>query len=105
MIFFSCDVFNVEQALQEAMQTGRLAVSKHDLRACLPAQTAIVAAASPMGGHLAAAKTLQENAKLPPSLLASFDLAYELKQNMHTDTGAAHQAVRISAGSSRQGLF
>ncbi|CAL5221646.1 g3873 [Coccomyxa viridis] len=80
-------------ALQEAVQAGHLAVSKHGVSACLPAQTAIVAVASPAGGQLAAAKTLQENVKLAPSFLASFDLIYELKdqQSMHTDTGGRHE--------------
>ena len=88
------EVFFVCQELQEAMQTGHLAASKHGLSACLPAHTAIVAAANPIGSHLAASKTLQENVKLTPSLLATFDLIYELKeqQSIQTDKGVAAQA-------------
>ena len=102
-----CELFCVQQALQEAMQTGHLAVSKHGLSACLPARTGIVAVASPIGGHLAAVKTLQENAKLPPSLLASFDLIYELKdqQNVHIDAGEASEAVHIRALTQSRGLL
>ena len=94
--------FLVCQALQEAMQTGYLASSKHGMSACLPAHTAIVAAASPTGNHLAASQTLQENVKLAPSLLASFDLIYELKerQSSHMNRGvAAHGFPRAQCAS------
>ena len=77
------------------MQTGHLAASKHGLNASLPAHTAIVAVASPVGGRHAAAKTLQENVKLPATLLASFDLIYEL-----TD----HQSMQMVEGKDDQGI-
>jgi len=82
------------------MQTGSLAASRHNLNVCLPAHTAVVAAADPIGGQLAAAKTLQESVKLAPSLLASFDLIFELKvqQNLHTNQGIASQALRLGTG-------
>lgn len=89
------------QALQEVMQTGHLAASKHGLSFGLPAHTAIVAVASPVGGHLAAAKTLQENVELPPTLLTSFDLIYELKdqQTIHIDKGIAAQGISFEGRS------
>jgi len=82
------------------MQTGSLAASWHNLNVCLPAHTAVVAAADPIGGQLAAAKTLQESIKLAPSLLASFDLIFELKdpQDLHTNQGIASQALRLGTG-------
>ena len=91
----ACEVIILCQALQEAMQAGHLAASKHGLSANLPAHTAIVAVASPVGGHHAAAKTLQENVKLPPTLLASFDLIYELndQQSMQTVKGGDAQGI------------
>ena len=88
------------------MQTGSLAASRHSLNVCLPAHTAVVAAADPIGGRLATAKTLQENVKLAPSLLASFDLIFELKdeQNVHTNQGTVSQALRLGTGEATSAL-
>ena len=89
----------MRQALQEAMQVGCTALSKHGVTACLPASAAIVAAANP-AFHFVAAKTLQENLKLSPSLLACFDLVFALQDEQDTsaDQAMASQALRLSTG-------
>ena len=97
----------MRQALQEAMQLGCTALSKHGVTACLPASAAIVATAYPIGGHFVAARTLQENLKLSPSLLACFDLVFALQdeQNASADQAMASQALRLSTGDVLQGCF
>jgi DNA helicase MCM8 len=40
----------------------------------LPARTAVLAAANPVGGHYNKAKTVSENLKMNPALLSRFDL-------------------------------
>ena len=82
------------------MQVGCTALSKHGVAACLPASAAIVAAADPIGGRFLAARTLQENLKLSPSLLACFDLVLALQdeQTASADQTMASQALRFGTG-------
>ena len=79
------------------MLTGRLTMSKQGLTAHLPASTAVVAAVEPAGGQASADRTLQESVKLPPSLIACFDLVFMLqdKQPEHAD-----KALGIETGDS-----
>ena len=44
----------------------------------LPARTAVLAAANPIGGHYNRSKTVAENLKLGPALLSRFDLVFIL---------------------------
>lgn len=90
----------VRQALQEAMQVGCTMLSKHGVAAFLPACAAIVAAADPIGGRFLAARTLQENLKLSPSLLACFDLVFALQdeQTASADHAMASRVLRLTTG-------
>ena len=73
-------------------------MSKQGLAGHLPACTAVVAAVEPSGGHMSAARTLQESVKLPPSLIACFDLVFVLQdtppehasQTLGLETGELH---------------
>lgn len=78
------------------MLTGRLALSKHGVAACLPARAAVIAAADPTGGQFLAAKTLQENVKLAPSLLSCFDLVFALQDDQATLAAPGANAAELS---------
>jgi len=66
------------QALLEAMEQQCISVAKAGIVCSLPARTAIMAAANPVGGHYNRAKTVSENVKLNPALLSRFDLVFIL---------------------------
>ena len=64
------------QALLEAMEQQSISIAKSGITCTLPARTAILAAANPIGGHYNRAKTVSENLKLSPALLSRFDLVF-----------------------------
>lgn len=66
------------QALLEAMEQQCISVAKAGVVCTLPARTAILAAANPVGGHYNRSKTVAENLKLGPALLSRFDLVFIL---------------------------
>jgi len=66
------------QALLEAMEQQSISVAKAGVVCSMPARTAILAAANPVGGHYNKAKTVAENLKLGPALLSRFDLVFIL---------------------------
>merc|ERR1719376_269045 len=63
-------------ALLEAMEQQQISVAKAGVVCTLPARTAIIAAANPVGGHYNRAKTVAENLKLSPALLSRFDIIF-----------------------------
>ena len=65
-------------ALLEAMEQQMISVCKAGVVANMPARTAVLAAANPVGGHYNRAKTVSENLKLGPALLSRFDLVFIL---------------------------
>lgn len=65
-------------ALLEAMEQQMISVCKAGVVCSMPARTAILAAANPVGGHYNRAKTVSENLKLGPALLSRFDLVFIL---------------------------
>ncbi|KVH90487.1 AAA+ ATPase domain-containing protein, partial [Cynara cardunculus var. scolymus] len=66
------------QALLEAMEQQCVSVAKAGLVASLSAQTTVLAAANPVGGHYNRAKTVNENLKINAALLSRFDLVFIL---------------------------
>ncbi|XP_023328014.1 DNA helicase MCM8 [Eurytemora carolleeae] len=69
---------NQHQALLEAMEQQSISIAKAGMVCSLPARSAILAAANPVGGHYNRAKTVSENLKLNPALLSRFDLVFIL---------------------------
>ena len=63
---------NQHPALLEAMEQQSVSLAKAGLCCSVPAQTAILAAANPVGGHYNKAKTVSENLKLNPALLSRY---------------------------------
>lgn len=66
------------QALLEAMEQQAVSIAKSGIVCTLPARTAVLAAANPIGGHYNKSKTVAENLKLNPALLSRFDLVFIL---------------------------
>lgn len=66
------------QSLLEAMEQQCVSVAKAGLVASLSAQTTVLAAANPVGGHYNRAKTVNENLKINAPLLSRFDLVFIL---------------------------
>ncbi|KAL4591966.1 hypothetical protein LXL04_004943 [Taraxacum kok-saghyz] len=66
------------QALLEAMEQQCVSVAKAGLVASLSAQTTVLAAANPVGGHYNRGKTVNENLKINAALLSRFDLVFIL---------------------------
>jgi len=65
-------------ALLEAMEQQSISVAKAGVVCTMPARTAVLAAANPVGGHYNKGKTVAENLKLGPALLSRFDLVFIL---------------------------
>ena len=68
-------------ALLEAMEQQSISLAKSGVSCSVPARTAIIAAANPVGGHYSKAKTVSENLKMHPALLSRFDLVFVLVDN------------------------
>ncbi|GJX26241.1 probable DNA helicase MCM8 [Tanacetum coccineum] len=66
------------QSLLEAMEQQCVSVAKAGLVASLSAQTTVLAAANPVGGHYNRAKTVNENLRINAPLLSRFDLVFIL---------------------------
>eukprot|EP00093_Oithona_nana_P009976 09976.XXX_141707_143827_1 [CDS] Oithona nana genome sequencing. len=69
---------NQHPALLEAMEQQSISLAKSGVTCSVPAHTAILAAANPVGGHYNKAKTVSENLKMHPALLSRFDLVFIL---------------------------
>ena len=76
-IFFDV-TFPQHAALLEAMEQQQISVAKAGVVCTLPARTAIIAAANPVGGHYTRSKTVAENLKMGSALLSRFDLVFIL---------------------------
>jgi len=70
------DKMTGHQALLEAMEQQSISIAKSGIVCTLPARTAIIAAANPIGGHYNKSKTVAENLKLSPALLSRFDIIF-----------------------------
>ncbi|XP_014236906.1 DNA helicase MCM8-like [Trichogramma pretiosum] len=66
------------QALLEAMEQQSVSVAKSGVIWSLPAKTAILAAANPIGGRYERSKTLNNNLNMSQPLLSRFDLLFLL---------------------------
>ena len=60
------------------MEQQQISVAKAGVVCTLPARTAIIAAANPVGGHYTRSKTVAENLKMGSALLSRFDLVFIL---------------------------
>jgi DNA helicase MCM8 len=96
-------------ALLEAMEQQCISVAKAGVVCTLPPRTAILAAASTVGGHYNRAKTVAENLKLGPALLSRFDLVSILidRPDMEQDERLSehvmnlHSRPRVGPGPSK----
>ena len=75
---FHINIFSKHAALLEAMEQQQISVAKAGVVCTLPARTAIIAAANPVGGHYNRAKTVAENLKMGSAILSRFDLVFIL---------------------------
>eukprot|EP01127_Copromyxa_protea_P006772 TRINITY_DN1675_c0_g2_i1.p1 TRINITY_DN1675_c0_g2~~TRINITY_DN1675_c0_g2_i1.p1 ORF type:complete len:320 (-),score=65.33 TRINITY_DN1675_c0_g2_i1:62-964(-) len=60
------------------MEQQSVSIAKAGIVCSLPARTAVIAAANPVGGHYNKAKTVSENIKMSSALLSRFDLVFIL---------------------------
>ncbi|KAK9914958.1 hypothetical protein WJX75_002939 [Coccomyxa subellipsoidea] len=67
------------QALLAAMEQGEVAVARAGICAALPARTAMLGAANPVGGGWNRAKTVQQNLGLSGAMLSRFDLLFVMR--------------------------
>ncbi|GJV87592.1 retrotransposon protein, putative, ty1-copia subclass [Tanacetum coccineum] len=99
------DKMSIEhQSLLEAMEQQCVSVAKAVLVASLSAQTTVLAAANPVGGHYNRAKTVNENLKINAALLSLFDLVFilldkpkrvsEYIMSLHAGNGDTSQALK-----------
>ena len=65
-------------ALLEAMEQQSISIAKAGMVCSLPARTAVLAAANPVGGHFNPRKSVADNLKLSTPLLSRFDLIFIL---------------------------
>ena len=106
-------------ALLEAMEQQMISVCKAGVVCSMPARTAVLAAANPVGGHYNRAKTVSENLKLGPALLSRFDLVFilidkpddvqdsllsEHVMSFHTRAGAGAGPGQAGANLNRESL-
>ena len=95
------------QALLEAMEQQEVSVAKAGLVASLPARTAVVAAANPIGGRYDRGKTLRENLKLSPAMLSRFDLTFVLldRPDEALDQALSEHVLAMHSGKDIWGTF
>ncbi|GJU11157.1 probable DNA helicase MCM8 [Tanacetum coccineum] len=88
------------QSLLEAMEQQCVSVAKAGLVASLSAQTTVLAAANPVGGHYNRAKTVNENLKINAPLLSRFDLVFILldKPDELLDKRVSEHIMSLHAG-------
>ncbi|CAH1792022.1 unnamed protein product [Owenia fusiformis] len=88
------------QALLEAMEQQSISIAKAGIVCSLPARTAIIAAANPVGGHYNKAKTVSENLKLGSALLSRFDLVFILldRPDEEMDSLLSEHVMALHAG-------
>ncbi|XP_076938678.1 putative DNA helicase MCM8 [Bidens hawaiensis] len=89
------------QSLLEAMEQQCVSVAKAGLVASLSAQTTVLAAANPVGGHYNRAKTVNENLKINAPLLSRFDLVFILldKPDEKLDKQLSEHIMSLHGGS------
>jgi len=63
-------------ALLEVMEQQSISIAKAGIVCSLPARTAVVAAANPVGGTWQKHKSVAENLRFPPALLSRFDIVF-----------------------------
>ncbi|EIE22418.1 MCM-domain-containing protein [Coccomyxa subellipsoidea C-169] len=68
-------------ALLAAMEQGEVAVARAGICAALPARTAVLGAANPVGGSWNRAKTVQQNVGLSAAMLSRFDLVFVMRDS------------------------
>ena len=80
-------------SLLSVMEQQEVSLAKAGLVASLPARTAIIAAANPVGGHYNKSISLNQNLKMSPALISRFDLVFLLldKPNEEADRKLAGQ--------------
>lgn len=73
----------------------------------LPARTAVIAAANPVGGHYNKAKTVSENIKMSAALLSRFDLVFILldRPDEERDLLLSEHVMGLHAGTDDKGDF
>ncbi|KAI3822612.1 hypothetical protein L1987_10207 [Smallanthus sonchifolius] len=94
------------QSLLEAMEQQCVSVAKAGLVASLSAQTTVLAAANPVGGHYNRAKTVNENLKINSALLSRFDLVFILldkPDELHDKRVSEHiMSLHVGSGDNSQ---
>ncbi|KAJ4456804.1 putative DNA helicase MCM8 [Paratrimastix pyriformis] len=95
---------NEHQALLEAMEQQTISIAKGGLVCSLRAQTSVLAAANPVGGHYNRAKTVSENLKISPMILSRFDLVFILLDEVdeEKDMRLSEHLMSLFAGAARR---
>ena len=88
-------------ALLEAMEQQSISIAKSGVTCSVPAHTAILAAANPVGGHYNKGKTVSENLKMHPALLSRFDLVFILidKPDEEVDSRLSNHIMNLHSKS------
>ena len=88
------------QAMLGAMEQQEVTISKAGVCAALPARTAVLAAANPIGGHYTRSKTMTENLKMSAAMLSRFDIVFLLldKPDEVLDERLSEHIMAIHAG-------
>lgn len=94
-------------AIHTALESQRVYVSKAGKQATLPAETALLAAANPTGGHYDFTEHFAEQVGLQSPLLSRFDLVFVMTESQnpdHLETVASHMVdSRTTAGKLARG--
>lgn len=90
------------KSMHEAMEQQRIPVNKAGINTVLPAQTAVLAAANPMGGNYDRYIPLYDQINLEAPLISRFDLIFALTSPVDADRDAAIASHQLSGGGSEQ---
>jgi replicative DNA helicase Mcm len=90
------------KSMHEAMEQQRIPVNKAGINTVLPAKTAILAAANPMGGNYDRYTALYDQINLEAPLISRFDLIFALTAPVDAERDAEIAAHQLSSEETSQ---